>query len=469
MVAQDSALCAIWRGFGKKIIYSSNSNGEQTAPWSCSDPTPEHPYGIPLTPYCSKYYDDDTTDNWVGVTCDQVYYCHVTRIELIDNIHLTGTISPLITTLTSLRVLALTGNGGGHIHGPIPSDIGNLAQLTGLFLFSNSLTGTIPRSIDALTSLQYLLLHDNYLNGSVPDTLCQMTRIGVMDLSQNRLTGALPDAVCCLTSLTALYLDKNKIACYPKCVERAPGTGRGLPYSLHSPNDIVPSYSTSTSDNATYGKLAGWLTNIVTKRFDIDDVPVCVPPTLTLTITPSAHPTASPSTSTPAPTRGTRRVDVPLVIVDSIAVGNYVFFLTLDATDGHQVRLLDCSATSACANPSHSKNVPSISVLLNAAINYIGFTFTTNITALCFLDNKGFLYYIQGYFNKTYSPLSYSFTPSMPSLITSRSNFTGASKITFSPHGEIDVCVNKSAVPDSPLPPWLELMPTRSFPNVTHY
>ena len=269
-LVQDTALCAIWRGFGKKIIYSPNSNGEQTAPWSCSDPTHEHPFGLPLTPYCSKYYDDDTTDNWVGVTCDQVYYCRVTRIELIDNVHLKGTISPLITTLTSLRILALTGAYGGHIYGSIPPDIGNLHQLTGLFLFGNYLTGTIPPSIDALSSLQYLLLRDNYLNGTIPDTLCQMTSIAVIDFSDNRLTGQLPDAFCCLTSLTALYLNANNITCYPNCVRKAPATGPGLPYSLHSPTDIVPYYGNSTSAGyETYGQLAGWLTNIVIRRFAV--------------------------------------------------------------------------------------------------------------------------------------------------------------------------------------------------------
>ena len=267
---QDTALCAIWRGFGKRIVYSPNSNGEQTAPWSCSDPTPEHPFGLPLTPYCSKYYDDDTSNNWVGVTCDQVYYCRVTRIELIDNLHLKGTISPLITTLTSLRILALTGAYGGHIYGSIPPDIGNLHQLTGLFLFGNYLTGTIPPSIDALSSLQYLLLRDNYLNGTIPDTLCQMTSIAVIDFSDNRLTGQLPDAFCCLTSLTALYLNANNITCYPNCVRKAPATGPGLPYSLHSPTDIVPYYGNSTSAGyETYGQLAGWLTNIVIRRFAV--------------------------------------------------------------------------------------------------------------------------------------------------------------------------------------------------------
>jgi len=52
--------------------------------------------------------------------------------------------------------------------------LGNLTQLTGLFLDSNQLTGVIPSSLGNLTSLNYLFLHNNRLTG-VPSSLKNLT------------------------------------------------------------------------------------------------------------------------------------------------------------------------------------------------------------------------------------------------------------------------------------------------------
>lgn len=450
---QGDALCAVWLGFNKHIVYSSNSNGEQTSPWQCSDPTSDHPYGLPVTEYCAKYNDDDDLiNNWVGVTCDLSYHCLVTRIELIDNRHLSGTISPLITSLTGLRILALTGADGGYISGTIPSGIGNLHQLTGLFLFGNYLAGPIPRSIDSLSSLEYLLLRDNTLTGLVPSTLCQMTSIQVLDLSNNSLRGPLPDSFCCLTTLTALFLNDNGVSCYPNCVLEAPASGPGRPYNLHTPSDIVPYLG--QPGNQTYGELAGWLTNIVGRRFAIDSSPACVPPTL--------EPTSSP---TSAPTTGISSLTTDRIIVEGVSVGQYLFYLTFQPERGYQLVVSDCSTSKGCANPASATVVPSMTALLNDSVVYIGLTISNNISALCLLDDLGYLYYVQGLFNKT----SYAFNPYTPTLLRSYFNFTGAVKATFSVDGSIGVCVNKTADPSSLLPPWFPLNPKLAFPNVTAY
>ena len=49
--------------------------------------------------------------------------------------------------------------------------IGNLTELTGLFLESNALSGDIPSELGNLTKLQSLFMGHNELTGCVPESL----------------------------------------------------------------------------------------------------------------------------------------------------------------------------------------------------------------------------------------------------------------------------------------------------------
>jgi len=55
--------------------------------------------------------------------------------------------------------------------GPIPQSIGQLTELTQLYLDRNFLTGTLPTSMAALTRLFALTLHDNELNAMLPNSI----------------------------------------------------------------------------------------------------------------------------------------------------------------------------------------------------------------------------------------------------------------------------------------------------------
>ena len=61
----------------------------------------------------------------------------------------------------------------GHT-GPIPTEIGNLINLTYLDLRGNNFTGEIPPEIGSLTNLEYLLLHSNQLTGKIPKSICDL-------------------------------------------------------------------------------------------------------------------------------------------------------------------------------------------------------------------------------------------------------------------------------------------------------
>ena len=62
----------------------------------------------------------------------------------------------------------------GSLTGEIPSEIGNLTNLTYLNLGGNLLTGEIPPEIGNLTNLEWLGLKDNQLTGEIPQAVCNL-------------------------------------------------------------------------------------------------------------------------------------------------------------------------------------------------------------------------------------------------------------------------------------------------------
>ena len=61
--------------------------------------------------------------------------------------------------------------GSNQLSGPIPSELGNLANLDTLVLDSNQLSGPIPPELGNLDNLEYLYLGGNQLSGCVPAKL----------------------------------------------------------------------------------------------------------------------------------------------------------------------------------------------------------------------------------------------------------------------------------------------------------
>ena len=84
-----------------------------------------------------------TECDWYGVGCS---YGSVSRIVLDDN----------------------------SLSGSIPAELGNLTNLTSLYLNVNSLTGSIPSELGNLTNLRGFSLGDNFLTGPLPQWLSDM-------------------------------------------------------------------------------------------------------------------------------------------------------------------------------------------------------------------------------------------------------------------------------------------------------
>ena len=140
--------------------------------------------------------------SWQGINVNDQ---RVTSVSLGGN-ELTGTIPTEIGQLTNLTHLYLDNN---QLTGPIPTEIGQLTNLTHLYLDGNELTGPIPTEIGQLTNLTHLRLSWNELTGPIPPEIGQLTNLAHLYLDNNQLTGPIPTEIGQLTNLTHLRLSGN--------------------------------------------------------------------------------------------------------------------------------------------------------------------------------------------------------------------------------------------------------------------
>ena len=132
---------------------------------------------------------------------------NLTRLDLGHNF-LSGLVPTELGHLTDLEFLHL---GGNDLTGPIPTELGELGSLTWLSLYANSLTGPIPTELGELGSLTWLWLYSNSLTGSIPTELGRLADLESLNLGGNDLTGPIPTEFGELASLTWLSLDSNSL------------------------------------------------------------------------------------------------------------------------------------------------------------------------------------------------------------------------------------------------------------------
>ncbi|XP_059436599.1 receptor kinase-like protein Xa21 [Corylus avellana] len=98
-----------------------------------------------------------------------------------------------------------------NIKGNIPRDIGNLSNLITLAVRANEFSGPIPTTMGRLHKVQGLYLSNNRLEGLIPSDLCRLQSLFALDLSDNELSGPIPACVNNLTFLRALDLGSNQL------------------------------------------------------------------------------------------------------------------------------------------------------------------------------------------------------------------------------------------------------------------
>ncbi len=94
----------------------------------------------------------------------------------------------------------------------LPPEIGQLTNLTTLFLSGNQLT-SLPKELGQLTKLYDLYMHNNKLK-SVPAELGRLTNLTKLRLDGNQLT-RVPAELGRLTNLTTLHLERNPLESPP--------------------------------------------------------------------------------------------------------------------------------------------------------------------------------------------------------------------------------------------------------------
>ena len=132
---------------------------------------------------------------------------NLTRLSLGDN-DLKGPIPPELAGLADLTYLDL---GGNSLSGSVPPELGRLVSLTTLDLGGNSLSGRIPPELGGLASLTRLYLAANDLSGPIPAELGNLTNLEHLSFDWNDLSGPIPDQLGRLTSLTRLGLRGNDL------------------------------------------------------------------------------------------------------------------------------------------------------------------------------------------------------------------------------------------------------------------
>ena len=153
----------------------------------------------------ANWLSDRPTGEWHGVTTD--VDGRVTGL-LLERNGLSGPIPSAVGNLANLEWLYLSGN---QLTGEIPASLGGLLNLTALGLSQNQLTGSIPAQLGNLSILESLGLHNNQLTGPIPVQLGNLSNLFRLDLQNNQLTGPIPKELGNLSNLRVLNLSSNDL------------------------------------------------------------------------------------------------------------------------------------------------------------------------------------------------------------------------------------------------------------------
>jgi hypothetical protein len=121
----------------------------------------------------------------------------MSKLSLVKNSHLTGTIPDVFAGMTNLGSLTLFWN---QLSGEIPSSLAMLPNIETIELDSNKLSGHIHEAFDPTvqTKLQTVDLSTNAFSGSLPSSLLQNSAMQFLFLGDNHFSGTLPPSLVLL-------------------------------------------------------------------------------------------------------------------------------------------------------------------------------------------------------------------------------------------------------------------------------
>jgi len=97
----------------------------------------------------------------------------------------------------------------------LPANIGQLSELTTLYLEKHDLT-ELPDSFTSLSSLANLYISNNWLT-SLPDDIGNLTNLIMLDLGYNQIS-SIPESIGNLESMEYLFLFNNQLTSLPETI-----------------------------------------------------------------------------------------------------------------------------------------------------------------------------------------------------------------------------------------------------------
>lgn len=116
--------------------------------------------------------------------------------------------SALAGLSSSLAYLNFRGNS---LQGQLPASIGDLKQLSVLFIDNTGLSGSLPAGLGQLLNLTQLSAANNRFTGPIPAGLATLQRLQRLTLYSNQLTGTFPAKLLALPQLQQLDVSGNRL------------------------------------------------------------------------------------------------------------------------------------------------------------------------------------------------------------------------------------------------------------------
>ncbi|KAI4331898.1 hypothetical protein L6164_016846 [Bauhinia variegata] len=143
-----------------------------------------------------------------GKLPSEIGNCSNLRVLNMTGNQMVGTI-PDLSGLKNLKVLDLSAN---YFTGNFPSWVGNLTGLVLLGLGVNEFSeGEIPEKLGNLKNLTWLYLGSSHLRGEIPESIYEMRALETLDLSRNKISGELSSSISKLESLHKIELFSNNL------------------------------------------------------------------------------------------------------------------------------------------------------------------------------------------------------------------------------------------------------------------
>jgi len=137
----------------------------------------------------TNWKTEEPIDQWAGVTMEEG---KIIQLNL-SGFGLNGQLPAGIGTLTDLTKLTLSSNP--DLTGPLPSSLGDLANLDALLAVTTGLEGPLPKEMGNLKKLTNLQLNNNNITGTIPSEWGDMAALKNFGMFNTKISSPLPNTI----------------------------------------------------------------------------------------------------------------------------------------------------------------------------------------------------------------------------------------------------------------------------------